>query len=215
MGFTKEYLKGILLLFILPLLLYKLGKTALNKNWVKDKHNTILNRRTGLVSFTWARKPVSYPFAEFDATMQSVVDRTGIVRYHLILMHRYTGHFCREPGGRFDQWEVEVMWEELQHYMDISKPLPDTAQMECFRHKDPVTQAWDQQHHRPADYWKNFKTEQNARKLKEQSKPHAQRFPFGKTQQEAIILGWQPSGVGEGDWQTQPRPVIDDKAISQ
>ncbi len=206
-GFTQELIEGFFLFFIIPFIIYKLGKTALRKNWVKDKNNTEFNRRTGLVTFTWNRKRVSYPFAEFDPTMQSVVDRTGIVRYHLILMHRYTGQFCREPGGEYDQWRVELLWELYQQFMDIAKPLPDTAQFECFRHRDPVTKAWDERHHRPAVYWKNFKDEKAANKLKEKSAQHAQHFPFGKTRRDAEILGWQASGVGEGDWQTKPRAV--------
>jgi len=201
-GLTIKWFEWVIFTVGVPYLIYKLGKTALRKNWVKDKHNTEINRRTGMVTFTWSRKRVSYPFTGFDPTMQSVVDRTGIVRYHLILMHRYTGQFCREPGGQYDKWRVELLWEEMQHFMDISKPLPDIPRLECFRQNDPVTKAWDKQHQRPTDYWKDMKDEDVANQLKEKSMQHAQHFPFGKTRQEAEILGWQPSGLGEGDWQS-------------
>ncbi|MFV1985256.1 MAG: hypothetical protein ACC657_17035 [Thiohalomonadales bacterium] len=197
--FDETWLYTVLIWLVFPFFIYKLGKTALKKNWVKDNHNTLINRRTGLVTFTWKRKRVSYPFAEFDPTLQSIVGRSGLVSYHLVLMHRYTGQFCREPGGEYDQWKVELYWEELQHFMDISKPLPDVPKFEAFRHKDPVTKAWDETNQRPKDYWKSIYTGK-AEKMKEKSVQHAQHFPFGKTREQAISLGWQPSGIGEG-WQ--------------
>jgi len=204
-GFNKNWLILVLIFLVIPFLINRLGKLALKKNWVKDNHNTLINRRTGLVTFTWKRKRVSYPFAEFDPTLQSVVGRSGLVSYHLVLMHRYTGQFCREPGGEYDQWKVELYWEELQHFMDIARPLPDVPKFEAFRHKDPVTKAWDETHQRPKEYWKSIYSGK-AEKMKEQSVQHAQHFPFGKTREEAIILGWQPSGVGEG-WQPKPKAV--------
>jgi len=91
--------------------------------------------------------------------------------------------------------------------MDISKPLTDIPRLECFRDRDPITKSWDEQHHRPVDYWKKMKDEEVGNVLKEQSAQHAQQFPFGKTRREAENLGWQASGVGEGDWQTKLRSI--------
>jgi hypothetical protein len=205
-GFTQTLLESFIYFLIIPILIYKLGKTALRKNWVKDKNNTVLNRRTGMVTFSWLGKEVSYPFAEFDPAMQTVVDRTGMLYYHLILMHRYTGQFTREPGSQFDVWKVELYWEELQRFMDISQPLQDTPDLEFYRDHDPVTKAWDEKHHRPKNYWKDMPREK-ADKIKELSALHAKQYPFGTSLQDAIILGWKPSDVGEGDWLTKPGSV--------
>jgi len=199
-GFDQDWLEWVALSVGLPFLIYILGTTALRNNWIKDKNNTELSRRTGIVTFSWKKERVSYPFIEFDPTMQSIVDRTGMVSYQLVLMHRYTGQFCRNPHSRYHKWQVELDWEELQHYMDISKPLPDTATMEIVRLKDPTTKVWDEQNNRPKDYWKNL-SEDDASKMVDLSEKHAQHFPFGQTREQAMILGWQASGIGEGDWQ--------------
>ena len=83
--------------------------------------------------------------------------------------------------------------------MDTSKPLPDVPSMEPFRHKDPVTAAYDQKHNRPPRYWRDMDLEK-AEKLHKAAVKAAKSYPWGLTREQAMAQGWQPSGVGEGDW---------------
>jgi hypothetical protein len=49
-----------------------------------------------------------------------------------------------------------ALWDFLQQYMDVSKPLPDILALEPFRHLDPVTAEHDQRTGRPARYWRDM-----------------------------------------------------------
>jgi hypothetical protein len=184
----------------IPFVIDKLCRLALKKNWVKDKNNIEINRRTGQVTFTRKRQRVTLPFDEFDVCMPAGTRPTGSHDYYLRFVHKYSDKWFQHPTGRNNAWEVEQDWEFWQQYMDISQPLPDIPKMEPFRDRDPVTAEWDKQHHRPKDYWKNLDMDK-ARDMQRRSRAAATAFPWGATREEAMASGWQPSGVGEGDWQ--------------
>lgn len=193
-----SYLVDIILYFVLlPISIFFLCRIPLKRGWVTKKHNTHLSRRTGLVTLTWKRKRVSYPFDEFDAAIQHVVGYEAQVDQYLVLIHRYTGAFCRNPGYHQESWQVELDWELIQQYMDISKALPDIPSFEIFRERDPVTAEYDRQHHRPKDYWKTMDTKEADRRH-DLSIKAAKKFPWGETREEALhTWRWQPSGYGE------------------
>ena len=182
-------------------LIYKVCSTAVKKGWVKSKNDSQFNRRTGMVTSTWKGKRVSYPFDEFDVSVQHVVGYAGNVNYHIFLIHRYTTQFFRSPTGFWNLWEAELDWEFYQRYMDISRPLPDVPNMEPVRHNDPVSAKWDEDHRRPKDYWLNLPMEK-VEAMHKASKQAAENFPWGLTREQAIASGWKPSHVGQGDWQT-------------
>ena len=186
-------------------LVYRAAKYVLDHNWVKSKNNILVNRRTGLVTFSWKRKRIILPFDEFDVCMPAGTRPTGSHDYYLRFVHKYSDKWFQAPAGRDYAWEVEQDWEFWQQYMDISQPLPDVPQMEPFRDRDPVTAAWDREQQRPKDYWKNLPLE-HAKKLKAKSRAAAERYPWGLTREQALNSGWRASGVGEGDWQTQTAP---------
>ncbi|HEC20474.1 MAG TPA: hypothetical protein ENI97_14245 [Gammaproteobacteria bacterium] len=102
--------------------LYKLARLALRRGWVKDKNNTIFDRRTGMMTLTWKGKRHAIPFVDLEAGTRHIVNHPGIVRYHLFLYHRSTGMFAQHPAGNEHPWQVEVEWEYMQHFMDISRP---------------------------------------------------------------------------------------------
>ncbi|MGA4601389.1 hypothetical protein ACPA1U_11510, partial [Ectopseudomonas hydrolytica] len=52
-----------------------------------------------------------------------------------------------------------ALWDYLQNYMDISKPLPDTPELEAFRHLDPTTAEHDRQTGRAPRYWRDMDDE--------------------------------------------------------
>jgi len=177
---------------------YKLARLTLRRGWVKDKNNTVFDRRTGMMTLTWKGKRHSIPFVELEAGTRHIVNHPGIVRYHLFLYHRPTGMFAQHPGGHEHPWQVEVEWEYLQHFMDISRPLPDIPMSEPFRHKDPVTAEHDRRTGRPEHYWRDIDFDK-ADAMQDKSMEAAKDFPWGKTREEAMLWGWQPSGFGEGE----------------
>jgi hypothetical protein len=172
---------------------------ALRKNWIENKNNIIVSRRTGLVTFTWKKARVSLPFDEFDVCMPIGTRPTGSHDYYLRFVHKYSDMWFQHPTSRDNAWEVEQDWEFWQQYMDVSQPLPDIPKMEPYRSRDPVTAAWDEKHKRPKDYWKNM-TLEKAEEMERSSRQAGQSYPWGMTRAEAIASGWKPSSVGEGDW---------------
>ena len=197
--FNSIYWPTLISIALLFYILYKIPSTIINKGWVTSKHNTAFHRRTGMVTFTWKGQRVSYPFDEFDIAVQHVAGYSAELTYYPVLIHRYTGQFCRAGHSFWKIWEAEQDWECLQQFMDVSQPLPDIPRLEPFRHRDPLTAQWDQQHHRPSHYWRNMSLD-HANALRKKAQHAAQTFPWGLSYDVAIATGWQPSGVGQGDW---------------
>ncbi|RMG57493.1 MAG: hypothetical protein D6717_04710 [Gammaproteobacteria bacterium] len=177
--------------------LYKLARLALDRGWVKDKNDTVFNRRTGMMTLTRKGKRHEIPFVELEAGMRHVLQPPSLMRYHLFLYHRPTGMFAQHPSGNEHPYQVEVEWEYMQQFMDISRPLPDVPMFEPVRHKDPVTAEHDRRTGRPERYWRDMDYEE-ARAMQDKSRKAAETFPWGLTREEALSVGWQPSGYGEG-----------------
>jgi len=197
-GFNASWFNFVKITVIAPLFIFSIGQYALRKNWIKDKNDTLINRRTGLITFTWKGKRVSHPFHEFNVAVRHNVGRAS-VSYHLFLYHSATGHFVMEPGGQAEPWKAEQNWEVLQQYMDTALPLPDIPRMEFYRERDPTTVAFDKKHNRPKHYWRDKDLEE-ATKMHEKSVISAKAFNWGDTREQALHRGWQASGFGEGDW---------------
>ncbi len=122
-----------------------------------DKNNITANRATGMISFPKiGRRPAQeIPFAEFDAYYRSSTYPTGVVHHISRICHRYSPafiHLCNSVRFRY----MFIEWEFFQQMMDINLPLPDVPRFEPLRHLDPTTKAWDEEHGRDPDYWKNF-----------------------------------------------------------
>ncbi|RHW19515.1 hypothetical protein, partial [Pseudomonas jilinensis] len=128
-----------------------------------------LNRQTGLVTI-FARKPGQFrklgiegnfvaPFYEFDAAIHTIPDRQGFPQHMLNLVHRYQVaaiDFSVLMGRVYRQEPCVALWDFLQQYMDVSKPLPDIPALEPFRHLDPTTVEHDQRTGRQARYWRDM-----------------------------------------------------------
>ncbi len=197
-GITTDAMLGGGLVTLISYVSYKLARIALRRGWVKDKNNTVFDRRTGMMTLTWKGKRHAIHFVELEAGTRHIVNHPGIVRYHLFLYHRPTGMFAQHPAGNEHPWQVEVEWEYMQHFMDISRPLPDVPMFEPFRHKDPVTAEHDRRTGRPERYWRDMDVEK-AKDMKKKSVEAAKTFLWGKTREEALSWGWRPSGFGEGE----------------
>ncbi len=142
---------------------------------VPDKNNITVNRATGMISFPKiGRRPAQeLPFAEFDAYYFSSTYPTGVVHYILSVCHRYSPAFTHQ-GNSVRIKEIFMEWEFLQQLMDVNLPLPDIPRFEPLRHLDPTTKAWDEEHGRDPNYWKNYdlrnlKAEQTASSRKQDS----------------------------------------------
>ena len=200
--FGTEHFFYTLLFPIAPTLLYFLSKLILRTGKIKDKNNILFNRQKGMIIIP-RKKQDSWelPFDEFDPYWATSVNPSASEDYHLFMGNRYNGAIVKHPSGycEIDQWFLNLEWEFLQQYMDISKPLPDIPSLEPFRHNDPVTAAYDQKHNRPPRYWRDMDLEK-AEKLHKAAVKAAKSYPWGLTREQAMAQGWQPSGVGEGDW---------------
>ncbi|WP_111493186.1 hypothetical protein [Marinobacter bohaiensis] len=131
-----------------------------------------LNRRTGIVTvwkypfkipFIPRGKPDAkqFPFIEFDAWVSARADRYGALN-RLRLFHRYSQCEVDIGAATGDHSLPEscyAMWDFIQNYMDVSRPLPDIPVLEPYRHKDPVTAEHDRQTNRPERYWRDMDDE--------------------------------------------------------
>jgi hypothetical protein len=181
------------------LALYLLGKLILRFNLVKDKNNVWLNRHTGMITIPQKKgATLELPFDEFDPYLTTATNPTGSTDFYLQLGHRFSETRVQYPPNMPEPWQAYLAWEYWQQYMDISQPLPDTPRMEPYRSRDPVTAEHDAKYQRPADYWKTMDVDL-ARAMKLASIKAAAAYPWGATRQQALALGWRPSGVGEGN----------------
>lgn len=146
------------------LVVYKLPRL-----WVKPSRGPLweFNRQTGMVTvFDYDNNgeykkngtigELTAPFHEFDAYLSSSPDRQGLPMNLLHLAHRYRDiHFTLAPilHQSDDANEHFALWDYLQNYMDVSRPLPDIPYLEQYRHLDPTTAEHDQRTGRNPRYW--------------------------------------------------------------
>ncbi|POA66221.1 hypothetical protein, partial [Pseudomonas sp. DP16D-R1] len=123
--------------------------------WIKPSRGPIweLNRRTGLVTVFDYKNNGEYkkngtigeltaPFYEFDAYIATSPDSQGMPLNVLYLAHRYRNIMINFgallcPGPDFQP--PCALWDFIQNYMNVSRPLPDLPQYEEYRHLDPTT----------------------------------------------------------------------------
>ena len=108
----------------------------------------------------------SHPFIEFDCVLVSAPTQQGMMRYSLVLVHRYNGSKFSVPisnliGNGGMVIEYHRLWNTVQRYMDVSQPLPDTLVLEESREKDQTTVAFqNQKNGRKKDYWRSMTDEE-------------------------------------------------------
>ena len=143
-------------------------------------NNCFLNRRTGMVVIPKGkdRGAWTFPFDEADAHIQSNATQNGTTVYSAGLHHRYSLEFMGITSSEINTQHCNFAWEFIQHFMDISKPLPDVPQLEPYRHLDPVTAQYDKEHNRPKDYWRN-KDPNEVNKEWGEAHKRGMKFPFG------------------------------------
>lgn len=168
----KELTNILLLALGIPLSMWVIGGLVVHKFpklWVKPSRGPLweFNRQTGMVTvFDYDNNgeykkngtigELTAPFHEFDAYLSSSPDRQGLPMNVLHLAHRYRDiHLSLAPllHQSDDANEHFALWDYLQNYMDVSRPLPDIPYLEQYRHLDPTTAEHDQRTGRDPRYW--------------------------------------------------------------
>ncbi|WP_462380882.1 hypothetical protein [Pseudomonas sp. Marseille-QA0892] len=171
-----EVLLEMSVFFIFPLLMmWGIGWLVINhfpKLWIRPSKGPLweFNRRTGLVTVFDYDNNGEYkkngtigekiaPFYEFDAYITVTPDRQGLPNNVLCIVHRYRDiwiNMANFVGPSGSTSAPCALWDYLQNYMDIGKPLPDTPELEAFRHLDPTTAEHDRQIGRESRYWRDM-----------------------------------------------------------
>ncbi|MGE8187577.1 hypothetical protein [Pseudomonas sp. NPDC086278] len=155
-----------------PLISWTVGKLVIHKLpnlWIKPSRGPIweLNRRTGLVTVFDYKNNGEYkkngtigeltaPFYEFDAYIATSPDSQGMPMNVLYLAHRYRNIMINFGALLCPGPETQpacALWDFIQNYMDVSRPLPDLPQYEEYRHLDPTTAEYDRLTGRNPRFW--------------------------------------------------------------
>jgi hypothetical protein len=156
----------------LPLLCWAIGSFVIKhlpNLWLKPSRGPIweLNRRTGLVTVFDYKNNGEYkkygtigeltaPFYEFDAYIATSPDSQGMPLNVLYLAHRYRNIMINFGALLCPGPDVQppcALWDFIQNYMNVSRPLPDLPQYEEYRHLDPTTAEYDRLTGRNPRYW--------------------------------------------------------------
>tara|TARA_R110000796_G_scaffold232212_1_gene350401 strand:+ start:409 stop:1143 length:735 start_codon:yes stop_codon:yes gene_type:complete len=189
---------------VLPFLLaWFFGWLVVNhfpKLWIKPSKGPLweFNRRTGMVTVFDYDNDGEYkkngtvgetvaPFYEFDAYVTVSPDRQGSPNNVLSIVHRYQDSWINmanfvAPSGSAS--EPCGLWDYLQNYMDITHPLPDTPELEAFRHLDPATAEYDRQTGREPRYWRDMDDDTFNTKVREMT----ERIPHINTMQRTNLM---------------------------
>ncbi|SFQ59416.1 hypothetical protein SAMN05216578_101294 [Halopseudomonas formosensis] len=187
-GFLAEMIDSIVsgaYIFSPLYLSWMLGALVVNKLpklWIRPSRGPLweLNRQTGMVTvFDYDNNgeykkngtigELTAPFHEFDAYVISSPDRQGLPLNVLNLSHRYRDiriNFAPLVHQSDDVNEHFALWDYIQNYMDVSRPLPDVPYLEQYRQLDPTTAEHDRRTGRNPRYWvdmddETFKTRLN------------------------------------------------------
>lgn len=123
------------------------------------------------------------PFYEFDAYVTVTPDRQGLPNNVLCIVHRYQDiwiNMANFVGPSGSTSAPCALWDYLQNYMDISKPLPDTPELEAFRHLDPTTAEHDRQTDREPRYWRDMNDADFKAKVREMTERIPQIDTFSR-----------------------------------
>ncbi|MCH8530898.1 MAG: hypothetical protein LAT65_08595 [Saccharospirillum sp.] len=168
------------------------------------KPNVIYRRDLGTVLLRrWFRKtPNIVPFSEIQGINRQVPYSNSLPGYLFMIRHKHSKIIHNGIGKSSVMldgfWMNIIEWEILQHYMDVTRPLPDIPRFEPYRHLDPVTKAWDEEHQRPRWLWRDMDTEEYG-KLARASAEAAKAYPFEQYRDPdpEKVKEWKPAGDGK------------------
>jgi hypothetical protein len=158
--------------FVLPAIgfnIFFLNFRPILARYILPRREVYFDRINQTVSFTWsvdnAQKNehghATFPFSEMEAFYAKANHSQGHgVTHAMYVAHKDYGNHA----GAFSEIRVKdnpqnpnycrYTWERVVRFMDLSKPLVDSPEIEPFRHLDPVTRDFDKQNNRPEKYWR-------------------------------------------------------------
>ncbi|GAA0820433.1 hypothetical protein GCM10009111_25870 [Colwellia asteriadis] len=152
-----------------------------------------IDREKQTISFTWRVKGkpqknefghATFPLSDMEAfySMQ-LKNQYGGSTHALCIAHKdhatYSGAFLQTSvkDNPHNPNFCRMEWELIQRFADNSLPLPDMPDLEAYRHLDPVTVKYDQQHSRPERYWRDMHIKQQ-RAIERELEEKVYTFPF-------------------------------------
>jgi hypothetical protein len=135
------------------------------------------------------------PFEELEARSTTMWDGGNRAMCKLYLSHKYSKEGLIYGAPHKPAFYVGVLWEFFQHFMDVSRPLPDVPELEPYRHLDPTTREWDKKHNRPERLWRDMPHAEYM-ELVEASLKVAETYPYLKPS-AVKEENWQPAGDGK------------------
>ncbi|GGX38652.1 hypothetical protein GCM10007392_01070 [Saccharospirillum salsuginis] len=204
---------AFLLFVALPYSIYNLLNLLLDRGLIdriskNPSIRIILRRDTGMVQFKKKGCFIDVPFSEVMGMTRHHTDDSGIRRITLHLNHKYSKLNRNLDNGiqalgsalhENERWWYHLRWEFIQHYMDLTRPLPDVPEFEPYRHLDPTTREWDKQHNRPKDYWLKMEHE-TYKTMVDAACEKAETYSYDKANL-AEDIGWTPAGDGKAWYQ--------------
>ena len=171
----------------IPLAIYCIMKIIyesriLHRLFFNPKIGGALRRDKGVFVRYKKQKPVEeIPFDELEITL-STNPVHGQIHTVMSLRHTKTNRIVwyslsGQPADPGAQAKHAINWEIWQHFMDVSRPLPDIPMFEPYRQLDPTTIEWDKKHGRPPKLWENMDDE-TLLKLINESYKVAHKYPF-------------------------------------
>ena len=159
---------------------------------ILPKSEIYFDRQNQTVNFTWSVDNAeknehghsTFPFEDIEAFYSKANHSQGHgVTHAMYIAHKdYENHH-----GAFSEIRVKdnpqnpnyckYTWERVVRFMDLSKPLVDSPEIEPFRHLDPVTHEFDKQNNRPEKYWRLMSYKQ-MQQIEEQLDNDIYRFNF-------------------------------------
>lgn len=166
---------------------------SLKCGWLSGKLSAKLSRQKGTVTIykIHGKGGSDKSFDEFDGFINGVASpNSGHVSYDCWLSHKqeklwFACNLSSTKTGAL------LYWDFILQYMDLSQPLPDVPELEPFRQFDEATVKWDKDNKRPASLYRDMSLDKYKRLVKRVWE-YVEKFPDGKTREEAIAAGWQP-----------------------
>lgn len=213
LGELTALLPSFFVFLILPLSVYFLLKFFDDRDLLV-RFNKVpgirlaLRRDTGMVQFKKRGRWIDVPFPEVMGMTRHHCDSHGVRRMTFHLNHKHSKLNRNLDSGLYalgtamtkgERWFYHLRWEFYRHYMDTTRPLPDIPEFEPYRHLDPATREWDEEHGRPKNYWLNMDQE-TYKAMVDAAVKKAETYPYDD-QEAAEEIGWTPAGDGKAWYQ--------------
>ncbi len=152
-----------------------------------------VDREKQTISFTWhvdGNPPknehghATFPLSAIGAFYKKMIaNQYGQITHALCIAHydheTYNGAFAQLSvlSNAHNPHYCFLEWEKVLRFADTSLPLPDSPDLEPFRHLDPITRRFDKKQKRPTHFWRSMHKKQKLA-IEEQITDEAYDFDF-------------------------------------